>query len=157
MKAEKWYNKAGNIFEEESMKGCIATNFESGFLFSNASGTYALFIPGYSAYSTIWDKEARKSNTLRTLYEKTRENAKLATENASGFLSDRACKVREFKNETTTVYVYEKLLRMFPKNALFYISERHAPVMVGIWENDRLYEIGMVMPLYTQGNFKADK
>ena len=65
MKIEKWYEKAIAIFDEESKNGAIAANLDDGFIFANAAGTYALFIPGYSAASAVWEREemARKSNT----------------------------------------------------------------------------------------------
>ena len=156
MKADQWYKKAQSIFEEEAMQGAIAANFDDGFLFSNSAGTYALFIPGYVACSAVWKRDMRKSNTLRVLYNRTMIAGELATKQTPGKFADRKFKSREFSNKNGKVYVYEKLLRMFPKNALYYISEPTAPVVVGIWENERLYPIGLVMPMYSCEKFEAD-
>lgn len=159
MKIEKWYEKANSIFEEESHNGAIAANLDDGFIFANSAGTYALFIPGYSAASVMWEAEnmARKSKTLRVLHDQAMKAGELATNETTGSFADRKCKVRQLSNGKTEVYVYEKLLRMFPKNAIYYISGYTAPVVVGIWENDRFYEIGLVMPMMSAEFFKADK
>ena len=156
MKTNKWYETAHSIFEEEAMRGAIAANYDDGFLFANSAGTYALFIPGYAACSAFWERDARKSNTLRVLYDRASFCGKLATNQVTGKFADRKCKVREFSNENGKVYVYEKLLRMFPKNALYYISEPTAPVLVDIWENDRLYPVGLVMPMHSCEKFEAE-
>lgn len=156
MKVEKWYKKAAAIFDAEAEKGVISANCEDGFLFANATGTYALFIPGYSACSAVWESgDVRKSKTLRLLYKYANDGI-LATKQRTGTFPDRRCKVREFANDSTEVYVYEKLLRIFPKNALYYISSPESPVLVGIWENARLCVIGMVMPMMSNEHFRED-
>lgn len=159
MKTEKWYEKAIAMFDEESTNGAIAANMEDGFIFANSAGTYALFIPGYSAASAMWEVNdmARKSKTLRVLHDQAMQAGELATSEITGSFADRKCKVRQLSNGKSEVYVYEKLLRMFPKNALYYISSPIAPVIVGIWENDRFHEIGLVMPMYSAEFFRADK
>lgn len=159
MKISKWYEKATTMFEEDATNGAIVANLEDGFVFANSAGTYALFIPGCSAASAVWENDniARKSKTLRVLHDQAMKAGKLATSEIKGSFPDRKCKVRQFSNGETEVYVYEKLLRMFPKNAIYYISGYTAPVVVGIWENDRFCEIGLVMPMYSAEMFKADK
>jgi hypothetical protein len=79
----------------------------------------------------------------------------LATKQQTGTFADRRGKVRQFCNGDCEVYVYEKLLRMFPKNAVYYVSGYTAPVIVGVWENDRFHEIGLVMPMFSAEMFRA--
>lgn len=159
MKTEKWYEKAIAMFDEESTNGAIAANLEDGFIFANSAGTYALFIPGHSVLSAFRkDSDAgKKRNALRVLHDQAMQAGELATSEITGSFADRKCKVRQLSNGKSEVYVYEKLLRMFPKNALYYISSPIAPVIVGIWENNRFHEIGLVMPMYSAEFFRADK
>lgn len=157
MKTEKWYEKAREIFDQEAYNGIIAANLDNGFLFANSDWTYALFIPGERALFAYNEGAVRKSNTLRVLHDAAIKSSELATSQRTGYFADRKCKVRELSNGKQEVYVYEKLLRMFPKNALYYVSGPNSPVVVGIWENDRLYEIGIVMPMLSNEFFKADK
>lgn len=158
MKVSKWYEKACAIFDKESARGTIATNVDGGFVFSNAEGTFALFIPGYSACSAVWERGemARKSSTLRILHDKAMHDSLLAMESKTGTFADRKGKVREFKRGYVSVYVYEKLLQMFPKNALFYVSHPFAPVVVCLEENGTFYEVGMVMPMHSAEKFVED-
>lgn len=159
MKIERWYEKANAIFDENANTGIIAANLDDGFIFANPAGTYALYIPGCSVAGAIWERDdlARKSKTLRVLHDQAMKAGELATSERTGTFADRKCKVRQFSNGKAEVYVYEKLLRMFPKNAIYYISSPIAPVIVGIWENDRFHEIGLVMPMYSAEFFKVDK
>jgi hypothetical protein len=161
MKIEKWYEKAISAFEKEVEDGVIAANLNNGCVYANSSGTYAFYIPGYSVLSAVWEKDklARKSNTLRLLYKQAESNpsASLVTSEKTGRFPDRKNKVRQLSDGERNVYVYEKLLRLFPKNALFYISSATSPVFVGIWENDRLYPVGLVMPMYSAESFIPEK
>lgn len=156
MKTEKWYEKACEIFDQEANNEIICANLDDGFLFANSAGTYALFIPGQVALSASCERNARKSHTLRLLHDMAFKSGELATEQRTGYFPDRKCKVRELRNGKEEVYVYEKLLRVFPKNAMYYISGPQSPVLVGIWENDRLHEIGMVMPMFSNEHFKGE-
>lgn len=156
MKINKWYEKAISIFDSEAEKGIIASNLDDGLLFANSIGTYALYIPGYVAASAFCEHDTRKSKTLRVLHDQAMKNSELVKRQRTGTFADRKYKVRELFNGHTEVYVYEKWLRMFPKNALFYTTEPNAPVVVCIWENDRFYEIGIVMPMFSNEFFKAD-
>ena len=159
MKIEKWYEKAMKIFDEEAQNGAVAANLEDGFIFSNSSGTYALFIPGYSASSVIWEKDGmkEKADRLLRIRNQVMKTAKLAEKTVTGTFCDRKCKVRQLSNGESEVYVYEKLLRMFPKNADFYITNHVSPVIVGIWDNKKFNEVGLVMPMMSGEMFKADK
>ena len=44
-------------------------------------------------------------------------------------------------------YIQKRYVRKFPENARFYIPRDTSPVIVGLWEDDRLNVIGCVCPV----------
>ena len=63
---------------------------------------------------------------------------------------NKKCKKIENREKNICVYVYDSILNKFPKNALYYISGKSKPVLVGLWENDKLYILGVVLPFRSE-------
>lgn len=146
MKLAKWNEKVSAIFEDASLYPDADFHYDvddSGAYFCK-SRFYAFYMPGETIYGT--GNNDRKA-PLSALFQTAIKNGKLANVNETGTLDCKKGKVRKLANDTCTAYVQEKFLRIFPKNTSYYICGHNRPVVAGIWENDKLNVIGIVMPI----------
>ena len=157
MKITKWNEKVSAILDTMLEKDdAVYCNRDDGVVFANKQGTFAMFCPEH----TVWTVkpfpvgiEAQRKNALSAIWDKTiQSDSKLADSTEIGTLiqhGNSKRKVRKFNNDYLglSVYVQERFLRQFPANTLYYVSGRNKPVIAGIWENDRLYVIGFVLPI----------
>lgn len=154
MKIAKWNEKVSAMFDDASMY-----DSENLHCASDSDGAYfatdkysAFFMPGYDIY-TSKPGEDKKGAALPGIFHAAINRAVLASETrgkANGKLA------RKFTSENATVFCYEKFLRVFPKNTLFYVSAPTAPIVAGIWEDGKLHTLGIVMPfLCREENFSA--
>lgn len=154
MKLAKWNEKTtaflDALLSHEQTKAAhvIYSNTDKGCYFADTSGHWARFLPDEHIYSVNPQYESR---TLQNIFESAVNTSVLADSITSGKSGGKKC--RKFQHEDTEVYVYETLLRDFPKNANFYISGATKPVIVSIWENGILNVIGLVMPFYMRSGF----
>ena len=61
-------------------------------------------------------------------------------------------KCRKFSVDNMEVYAQEKFLRIFPKNTMFYVQSQNKPIVAGLWENEKLTIIGLVLPVLKIGD-----
>lgn len=152
MKLEKWNEKTSAYLDEllskdQSVKenAVLYANTKDGVYFADKAGLWARFLPDYQIYSV---SPKNSSPYLAKVFEESIKTAVLSDSITIGIASGKKC--RKFQTGNTEVYVYERLLRGFPKNTLFYISGETKPVLCGLWENGVLHTIGLVMPFRVQ-------
>lgn len=147
MKMEKWNMKVSAKLDKmlDDGKRVLYENADGGVYFGDKSGTWILFLDG----KEVWTAKKGDSRSLKRYFDYSSRRSTLASFE-KGEVNGK--KARRFSNGETDVYVYEKLVRQFPANALFYISSPVEPVYVGIWENDRLHQIGLVCPFHIRSN-----
>lgn len=145
MKTAKWNEKVSAMLDDLCIKNDVKyCNRDDGVVFCDHFGTWLLFSPGSVVISANDGKNivpglsAHWENALRS-------NGKLAETSVSGWMAGRKC--RQFTAGDMEVYAAEKFLRMFPKNAMFYLEAPNKPIVAGLWENDKLTVIGFVLPI----------
>lgn len=147
MKLAKWNEKTtaflDTLLSHEQTKAAhvIYSNTDTGVFFADTSGHWARFLPDEHIYSVNPQYE---THVLPKFYEEAAKKAVRADSITVGTAGKKKC--RKFQNGDIEVYAYETLLRGFPANADFYISGPNKPIVVSIWENDRINDIGLVMP-----------
>ena len=163
MKLEKWTEKANKkldeMLESKNVRFC---NLDDGVVFCDDSGTWCMFAPGSVVLSARGD-DARRNDRIKNVWKKyVDESDAVLTHGVKGFTDDNGKKAActrfpvmnmdgTFSNDS--VYVYDRVLNKFPKSTLFYASAPLAPVLCGIWDNDRLHIIGMVYPFIKKNEF----
>lgn len=155
MKLEKWNEKTSVYLDtllekDQSIKenAVFYANTANGVYFADKSGIWARFLPDHQIYS-VSAKNSRPF--LEKAFEDSIKVSVLSdsiTIGRTGGKNGKKC--RKFQSGNMEVYVYETLLRDYPKNTLFYISGETKPVLCGIMENDVLHVIGLVMPFRVQ-------
>lgn len=147
MTLEKWNSKTADFLDDllsrEQTKDAhvIYSNTDKGCYFADKSGLWARFLPEYQIISV---NPQYQSSFLQKFFETATHDAIRADTITIGTAGKKKC--RKFQNGDIEVYVYETLLRKFPANADFFISGAKKPVIVGLWENGVLHDIGLVMP-----------
>ncbi len=147
MKLAKWNDKTAAYLDEllsrEQTKDAhvIYTNTDKGCFFADKSGLWARFLPEHQIISA---NPQYQSSVLQRIFDNAAHDAIRAETITIGKAGKKKC--RKFQNGDIEVYVYETLLREFPANADFFISGATKPVIVGLWENGVLHDIGLVMP-----------
>lgn len=144
MTIAKWNEKAAAKLAVLCDSGAgIYSNIDDGVVFSDRTGFWFMFAAGQQVL-TACPKKAF-SDCLARHYEKALTgDAALAESMQAGTVGGR--KARKFSAGGVDVFVYETILRLFPKNTLFYLASPTAPVVAGLWENGRLHIIGAVAP-----------
>ncbi len=145
MTITKWNEKVSAMFDDASMYQPDSMRFAN-----DAEGAYfctdgyrAFFLPGMEIL-TARMREDHKAAVLPEIFRKASDNGKLAETVTSGKVDGKCA--RRFTLGDMEVFCYEKYLRVFPKNADFYISAPTAPILVSIWENGKANILGIVMP-----------
>ena len=156
MKIAKWNEKVSAKLDDLCVKNTVRfCNREDGVAFCDKYGTYLLFAPSMHVCTYHGDK-AEVSALSRYWDAVQNSEAKLAESSVSGYLMNGgiSSKVRRFTSGDVEVYVQERFLRIFPKNTMFYVESPVKPIIAGIWENDRLTIIGIVMPIRKMSEFQ---
>jgi hypothetical protein len=153
MKLEKWNAKAEKILEDfcahdthEKYSWAYA-NTDGGVIFCNPAGTWAMFCPDNQVVSA---HPYRHMDFLRRYWQENvlDANGILVKTVTPGTFSGDKCKIIELaRADGLRVYLQQKFYKLFPANALFYTVAPDKPVIVGLWENDRLHIIGCVQPI----------
>ena len=144
MKYNKWIEKLAATTEKMISKKCKYCNTEKGAYIASLPGDYALFYPGYSVLSV--DPQQNCPGLQKTIEENTRECILADTITFGKTDENKKCKKIENKEKNICVYVYDSILNKFPKNSVYYVSAKNKPVLVGLWENDQLYILGVALP-----------
>ena len=150
MKIEKWNEKTGvyleKLIQDEKSKNVVHyCNVNDGVYFCDSSGHWARFLPDQNILITKNNcNKIKDTPFLENVFQENIKSAVLASSVETGTTGKAKC--RKLTKDNVSVYVYETLLRAFPKNARFYISGPTNPVIVGLWESSKLYVIGLVMP-----------
>ena len=150
MKLDKWNEKTGvyleKLIQDENSKNVVHyCNVNDGVYFCDSSGHWARFLSNQHILITKNNCSKTKATPfLEKVFQEAIQSTVLADSIETGTTGKAKC--RKLTKDNVSAYVYETLLRAFPKNARFYISGPTKPVIVGLWENDRLYVIGLVMP-----------
>ena len=162
MEITKWNEKAIDICDMLACRGDLRYyNRADGALFTDKNGHYALFLPG-SVIMSAFGSRKNERDIINTTWETAiNGNAKKADHFSAGYFKrDFSCeteysnKIRVLSNDTTTVYVQDKFLRMLPANTLYYIEDPRKPIIAGIWEKGLLHIIGIVLPFYTDDRYE---
>ena len=161
MKIAKWNEKANRILDRrisENDPDLRFCNTEDGVLFCDKLGTWCVLARDAVVLSVLGEDE-RRVPALEKLYAKATSGNSILCDVTKGrvtpFGYGTSC--RKMTNENGEAYVRESFLRMFPANTLFYMSSPTKPIVCGIWENDRLHVIGIVLPfLLLNREFKED-
>ena len=143
MTIAKWNEKTTAFLDSilEKNTSLIYSNTDKGCYFADKSGLWARFLPDCHLLSV---NPKGESSALPRIFEKAAHDSVRADTITIGKAGKKKC--RKFQNGDIEVYVYETLLRGFPANADFFISGATKPVIVGLWENGVLHDIGLVMP-----------
>ena len=94
-------------------------------------------------------KDKRETAKLNEYYECIlHSDAKLSDKIISGHFNGCRNKIAKLSAPgVPDVFVQEKFMRAFPKNALYYIEKPASVITVGIWEKGQLHIIGGIMPI----------
>lgn len=144
MKYNKWIEKLAVTAEKMISKKCKYCNTEKGCYIASLPGDYAFFYPGYSVLSV--DPKQSCPGLQKVIEENTRECVLSDTITCGKTDENKKCKKIENREKNICVYIYDSILNKFPKNALYYVSGKSKPVLVGLWENDQLYILGVALP-----------
>ena len=156
MKLEKWCEKAEKLFEkfesEDRLRYCKTAD---GVWFTDETGHFAFFTPNATVW-TVRKGDIRNRKEIGETVEKLQKmDGYFADESVHGRMSEYSKKqIRRFTahiktaftNDIRTAYAQEKYLRAFPTNARYYVYGSNLPILVCIWENGQLHNIGLVMP-----------
>lgn len=142
MKTEKWYTKVNAMFDENASR----VRFDNGTCgaYFAIDGNVGYYLPA----QVIMTADAR--NGARGVIEKNfklAENGTLATSIVRGRDNKNRRIVKMTSSDGATVYVQEKFIRQFPKNALYYVTSFSAPVFVALENYPRLDPVAIVMPV----------
>ena len=158
MKLEKWYEKAGKIFDSlVSEQDVIYHNSDEGLTFCDCRGTWAYFIPGFCAASVNRrpESEQEKGLLIHKAYEKavSEKGYILVKKIETGSVKGKRA-VRLTNVNGVSAIVNNKFLRAFPKNVDYYVKDAKSPVLVSLWTGI-VNPIAIVCPALTH-NFKPD-
>ena len=159
MKLEKWYEKAGKIFDSlVSKHDLIYHNGDDNMTFCDKTGTWALRIPGHVVLSARDEShdEREKGLTIHNCFDAavSARDYILVKEIENGTVRGKKA-VRLTNGNGVSAIVNNKYLRPFPKNADFYVKNATSPVIVSIWENAKCNIIAIVCPAMTH-DFKPN-
>jgi len=145
MNIEKWNAKTAAYLDElltdqTEENPVIYFNSDDGVLFADRGGLWARFLPEHQVLSA---SPKHSSSYLKKVFDEAVNQSVLA-DVETGEANGKKC--RKLTHGDTTVYVYEKLLRDFPKNALFYVSGETKPVLVCLEDFGSFHAVALVMP-----------
>ena len=152
MKLEKWYEKAAERFDILSEKhNVVYENTDDGLYFANKAGHYAMFLPGQVCLSCNHDNVR---HGFARLFEPL-ENHHLAVSAQPGRARGYT-KGAMYPNRLVSAYklmtesgaeavISAKYKKLFPANALFYVSAWNKPILVALEEHGQFHTIGIVM------------
>lgn len=159
MKLEKWYEKAGRIFDglvEE--RDLIYHNGDDGLTFCDRCGTWAYFVPGFCVTSVNRrpKSEQEKGQLIYKAWKKavSEKGYILVKKIETGSVKGKKA-VRLTNGNNVSAIVNNKFLKPFPKNVDYYVKDAKSPVLVSIWENVKCNPIAIVCPALTY-DFKPD-
>lgn len=145
MKFNKWSEKVDRIFEEMANGEIVFQNLPGGAWFSDKKGVMAYHLEGQEILTvkpenavTVFDylmndtKDAAIAKKTNGITKEGRKVCRLSRDNGWGQIN---------------VYLNPKLMKKFPANTLYYTTASNKAVLAGIWENDRLHVIGLIMPV----------
>ena len=158
MTITKWNEKVSAILDKYCDENIVKyANTEEGVYFTDKAGYSAYFLPKHHCYSvhgkSAMENPKSSSPMIAEVFRKASDNGKLAETVTSGKANGKCA--RRFTLGDMEVFCYEKYLRVFPKNADFYISAPTAPIPISIWENGKANILGIVMPFRNNGSFSA--
>ena len=151
MKIEKWNEKVCAMFEDASMYQHDSLHFgnDADGAYFCTDGCRAFFLPGMEILTARLYEKSNRGSVLPKIFRNASDNGKLAETVTSGKVDGKCA--RRFTLGGMEVFCYEKYLRVFPKNADFYIYAPTAPILVSIWENGKANILGIVMPFRING------
>ena len=144
MKYNRWIEKLSMIAEKMISEKCKYCNTEKGAYIASIPGDYAIFYPGYSILGV--DPKQNCPGLQKVIEESTKKCILADTITQGKTDENKKCKKIENRENNICVYVYDSILNKFPKNSIYYVSAKYNPVLVGLWENDQLYILGVVLP-----------
>lgn len=145
MKIAKWNEKATAMLDKLCAENNVKyANCENGVVFCDPLGTWLVFSPGSVVVSANHGKDM-VSGLAKAWENAINSDGKLVESSVSGWMNDRKC--RKFTVDDMEVYAQERFLRIFPKNTMFYVQSPYKPIVAGLWENDKLTVIGLVLPI----------
>lgn len=160
MKFNKWSEKVDRIFEEmanEKTNGEIFfQNMPGGAWFCDKKGVMAYRLEG----QTILSAKPQNAVTVFEYLMNETKDAAIAIEKTNGITKEghKVCRLsRADRNRQINVYLNPKLMKKFPANTLYYTTAATKAVLAGIWENDKLHIIGLIMPVrVNDGDFAPE-
>ncbi len=146
MTITKWNEKVSAMFDDASMYQADSLHYgnDADGAYFCTDGYRAFFLPGMEILTAKLYEKGNKGSVLPKIFHDASDNGKLAETVTSGKVDGKCA--RRFTLGDMEVFCYEKYLRVFPKNADFYISAPSAPILVSVWENGKANILGIVMP-----------
>ena len=152
MKLSQWNERTAAKLEKLAGAGeIVACNTADGVVFSDKAGTWCKYVSGSHLLAACWNREIFADALRRHWKHAMEADAALADSKQAGTVGGLKCCKFSARDFTMEVFVYEKILRQFPKNTMFYLQGTNKPVIAGIWEAGQLHIIGLVMPFHLQG------
>lgn len=146
MKFNKWSEKVDRIFEEMANGDIFFQNLPGGAWFSDKKGVMAYHLEGQE----ILTVKPQNAVTVFDYLMNDTKDAAIANEKTNGITKEgrKVCRLsRDNGWRQINVYLNPKLMKKFPANTLYYTTASNKAVLAGIWENDRLHVIGLIMPV----------
>ena len=146
MKIDKVYDKLLALFDDN------ASSEHLHYFNDHDNNTMLFAVDCFAVYAVpnheVWTckSDTKKSEILPKVFNRAVNTGKLASVTKGKDYLNR-CVLRFTADNGLTVYAQEKFFRMFPKNALYYVSGKYEPVLVSIEDNNRFYPVAVVMPL----------
>lgn len=154
MDLQKWTEKAGKIADKLCMSADIVySNTDEGALFARKSAPYvAYFIHGhcFASFKRGSQHGNWMSDNLEKVFFDAVQDIILAetVETGHAVRNGRTVKATRFTCGDRSAVVRDSLLKDFPKNSLYYITERKY-ILVCI-EEGSIIPIGLVMPILSE-------
>lgn len=145
MTAEKFYEKAGKLLDE-NYDNVYYENTNDGAYFT-LDGIVAFYLPGQQICTV---RGTKKDVTISKLFRYDSKLADVIIHGKTPRVHSRLKAVTYLKNKENDIraYVKTRYFKLFPSNALFYVSGRNKPVTVGVYDNrNGLKILGLIMPV----------
>lgn len=148
MKLEKLNEKIKKYFDDNIYDVIAAGNVGDGFVFT--TDRYTMYVVRGEEVLSDKGAESARAGLLKT-YNDIYTGGYVRGKAIPGKIDNRKIiKVCSTPDGSGGAYIQAKFTKLLPKNTLYYtIPEREieSPVVAGIWENDMINPVAVIMPV----------
>lgn len=161
MNAKSFYKKSLKIFNKmvtDSPSNIYYEQTENGFYFTNLDGVVCRFIPNLNVPQIYKDFMRNADGKMAKHFDldfSQREEVP-ATGITAGYLENTDKKVTKlFSRCGEYAYIQTEYRKIFPDNAVFFIKDNYAPVLVTVrdLEKNTFLPLGVICPILCRSKF----